>query len=93
MVHNMSKIAVVYWSGTGNTEAMATAVLEGIKEKGVEGVMLTATEFDESMIDSFEAIAFGCLSMGSEQLEDSEIEPMLLILMSSYSYPHLYLVV
>lgn len=72
----MSKIAVVYWSGTGNTEAMATAVLEGIKEKGAEGVMLTATEFDESMIDSFDAIAFGCPSMGSEQLEDSEFEPM-----------------
>ena len=72
----MSKIAVVYWSGTGNTEAMATSVLEGIKEKGAEGVMLTATEFDESMIDSFDAIAFGCPSMGSEQLEDSEFEPM-----------------
>ena len=72
----MSKIAVLYWSGTGNTEAMATAVLEGVKEKGAEGVMLTATEFDESMIDSFDAIAFGCPSMGSEQLEDSEFEPM-----------------
>ncbi|MGN0178487.1 MAG: flavodoxin [Monoglobaceae bacterium] len=72
----MSKIAVVYWSGTGNTEAMATAVLEGVKEKGAEGVMLKATEFDESMIDSFDAIAFGCPSMGSEQLEDSEFEPM-----------------
>lgn len=72
----MSKIAVVYWSGSGNTEAMATAVLEGIKEKGAEGVMLTATEFDESMIDSFDSIAFGCPSMGSEQLEDSEFEPM-----------------
>lgn len=72
----MSKIAVVYWSGTGNTEAMAKAVLEGIKEKGAEGVVLTATEFDESMIDSFDAIAFGCPSMGSEQLEDSEFEPM-----------------
>lgn len=72
----MSKIAVVYWSGTGNTQAMAAAVLEGIKEKGAEGVMLTATEFDGSMIDSFGAIAFGCPSMGSEQLEDSEFEPM-----------------
>ena len=72
----MSKIAVVYWSGTGNTEAMATAVLEGIKEKGAECVMLTATEFDESMIDSFDAIAFGCPSMGCEELEDTIFEPM-----------------
>ncbi|MGM9684471.1 MAG: flavodoxin [Eubacteriales bacterium] len=72
----MSKIAVVYWSGTGNTQAMASAVCEGVKEKGAEGVMLTAAEFDESMMDSFDAIAFGCPSMGSEQLEESEFEPM-----------------
>lgn len=50
----MSKIAVVYWSGTGNTEAMAMAVCEGIKEKGAEAVMLTAAEFDVSAIDSFD---------------------------------------
>lgn len=31
----MSKIAVIYWSGTGNTEAMANAVSEGAKNVGV----------------------------------------------------------
>ena len=72
----MSKIAIVYWSGTGNTEAMAAAVKEGVSEKGVEAVMLTAAEFDASMIDSFDAIAFGCPSMGAEELEDSEFAPM-----------------
>lgn len=72
----MNKIAVVYWSGTGNTEAMASAVLEGIKETGAEGVMLTASEFDESMIDSFDAIAFGCPAMGAEVLEEDEFQPM-----------------
>lgn len=41
----MSKIAVVYWSGTGNTEAMAFAVAEGAKEKGADAVLLTASEF------------------------------------------------
>ena len=72
----MSKIAVVYWSGTGNTEAMANAVLEGIKEAGAEGTLYTASEFGADMMDGFDAIAFGCPSMGSEQLEDSEFEPM-----------------
>lgn len=72
----MSKIAVVYWSGTGNTEAMATAVCEGAKEKGAEAVMLTAAEFSDSMMDSFDAVAFGCPSMGVEQLEESQFEPM-----------------
>ena len=72
----MSKVAVVYWSGTGNTEAMAASVVEGIKEKGAEAVLLTAAEFDASMMDNFDAVAFGCPSMGAEQLEESEFEPM-----------------
>lgn len=72
----MSKIAVVYWSGTGNTEAMASAVAAGAKEKGAETALLTATEFDAGMIDSFDAIAFGCPSMGTEELKESEFSPM-----------------
>mgnify|MGYP002624039880 CR=1 FL=1 len=72
----MSKIAVVYWSGTGNTEAMANAVLDGVREAGAEGTLFTASEFDASMMGEFDAIAFGCPSMGDEQLEDSEFEPM-----------------
>ena len=72
----MSKIAVVYWSGTGNTEAMALAVADGIKEKGGESVVLTSAEFDASIMDTFDAIAFGCPAMGAEELEDSEFEPM-----------------
>ena len=44
----MSKIAVVYWSGTGNTQAMAEAVLEGAKESVAEADLLTASEFDAS---------------------------------------------
>ena len=72
----MSKIAVVYWSGTGNTEAMAASVLEGVKEAGAEGTLLTPPEFDASMAASFDAIAFGCPAMGSEVLEEDEFEPM-----------------
>ena len=72
----MSKTAVVYWSGTGNTEAMACAVADGIKSAGGEAVMLKAAEFDESMIDSFDSVAFGCPSMGTEELEESEFAPM-----------------
>ena len=72
----MRKVAVVYWSGTGNTEAMAAAVAEGIREKGAEAALFPAAEFDASMVDNFDAIAFGCPSMGAEQLEESEFEPM-----------------
>ena len=59
----MSKIAVVYWSGTGNTEAMANFVAEGATSAGAE-----AAEYD--------AFAFGCPAMGSEELEYDEFQPM-----------------
>ena len=55
---------------------MAAAVAEGIREKGAEATLFTAAEFDASMVDNFDAIAFGCPSMGAEQLEESEFEPM-----------------
>ena len=72
----MSKVAVVYWSSTGNTEAMANAVAEGIKEKGGEAVLQTCEDFDGSKIAEYDAIAFGCPAMGDEVLEDTEFEPM-----------------
>lgn len=72
----MSKIAVVYWSGTGNTEAMANAVADGITEKGAEVSLLTSAEFDASMMDSYDGIAFGCPAMGAEVLEEEEFGPM-----------------
>ena len=72
----MSKVAVVYWSGTGNTEAMAAAVAEGAKGKGAEVSVITAAEFSPEQVGEYSAIAFGCPSMGSEQLEESEFEPM-----------------
>ena len=72
----MSKIAVVYWSGTGNTEAMAAAVAEGAKGTGAEVSLFTAVEFSAEQVGEYDAIAFGCPSMGSEQLEEMEFEPM-----------------
>lgn len=72
----MSKIAVVYWSGTGNTEAMANKVAEGAKSAGSEVSLFTASQFNSDMMDDFDALAFGCPSMGAEELEDSEFEPM-----------------
>ena len=56
----MSKVAVVFWSGTGNTEAMAKAVEEGIKSAGAEAVVVAPSAFDASKVSEFDAIAFGC---------------------------------
>ena len=70
------KIAVVYWSSTGNTEAMAQAVVEGAKHAGAEAELFTAAEFDGAKMDEFDAVAFGCPAMGAEELEDGEFAPM-----------------
>ena len=70
------KVILVYWSGTGNTEAMAQAVVEGAPAQGGEAALFTAGEFDVDMAGALNAIAFGCPSMGSEELEESEFAPM-----------------
>lgn len=72
----MSKVAVVFWSGTGNTEAMADSVAEGITEAGGEAEIVALSEFTPEKMDEYDAVAFGCPSMGAEQLEESEFEPM-----------------
>lgn len=74
----MKNISIIYWSGTGNTEAMAKEILVGVKE--VEDVQVNLINVAEAttgdVIDS-DAIAFGCPSMGAEQLEESEMEPFI----------------
>ncbi|MBR2764915.1 MAG: flavodoxin [Blautia sp.] len=72
----MSKVAVVYWSGTGNTQAMAEAVADGAREKGAEVALLEASAFGSGQVAEYDAIAFGCPAMGDEVLEESEFEPM-----------------
>lgn len=68
------KVSIVYWSGTGNTEAMANAVAEGAKGAGAEVQLLPVAMADESVLAS-DALILGCPAMGAEQLEESEFEP------------------
>ena len=70
------KSAVVYWSGTGNTEAMARAVAEGMTAAGAEAVLLTPAEVAPGDLNAYAAIAFGCPAMGAEELESDEFEPV-----------------
>lgn len=72
----MSKIAVVFWSGTGNTEAMAGFVEEGAKAAGAQVSKFGPDEFTKDMVNDFDAIAFGCPAMGDEELEETEFAPM-----------------
>ena len=72
----MSKIAVVFWSGTGNTETMAGAVAEGARGAGAEVEEIQAAYFSADALAGFDAVAFGCPAMGDESLEEDEFEPM-----------------
>lgn len=74
----MKKIAIVYWSGTGNTAQMAEAVAEGAGVAGAKTDLLTPSDFSPARVKDYDAIAFGCPAMGAEQLEDFEFEPLFL---------------
>lgn len=70
------KTAIIYWSSTGNTEAMAQAVAQGVESVGAEAVLLTPDQVDPAALGAYGAIAFGCPAMGSEVLEEMEFQPM-----------------
>ena len=72
----MSKTAVIYWSGTGNTEAMAQAVVDGATKGGADVDLFAASDISSDKVDDYDYLIFGCPSMGCEQLEDTEFEPM-----------------
>ena len=71
----MSQIAVIYWSGTGDTESMARAVEDGAKKAGAGTVLKTVSEISAAEAASFDAIALGCPAMGDEVLEEGEFDP------------------
>lgn len=72
----MSRIAVVYWSGTGNTAAMAEAVAKGARGNGADAQLFEVSSFQAGKAAQFDAFALGCPAMGSETLEDTEFEPV-----------------
>lgn len=71
----MDKIYVVYWSQTGNTEAMAKAVARGIRSEGKESVVVEVGSISPEELKEEAVFALGCPAMGAEVLEESEMEP------------------
>ena len=71
----MSKVGIIYWSSTGNTEAMAQAVEEGAKAAGADVEIMEVADADVDKALSFDVLALGCPAMGDEELEDGEFEP------------------
>ena len=72
----MRKIAVVYWSATGNTEEMAKAVAQGARGAGASCDLLPCDRMDADKVKQYDALIFGCPAMGAEELEQDAFEPM-----------------
>lgn len=66
---------ILFWSGTGNTEAMSVLIEEGLKEKGVTVARGYIGEIDDDTALASDLLILGCPSMGDEVLEESEFEP------------------
>ena len=71
----MSKAAVIYWSQTGNTEQMANAIADGIREGGMECDLLNVADVSAADAAKYDKLALGCPAMGAEVLEESEFDP------------------
>ena len=68
------KVAVIYWSATGNTQTMAEAIAEGVNEKGGQAELFYVSDF-EGDIKEYDKVALGCPAMGAEELEEYEFRP------------------
>jgi flavodoxin short chain len=73
----VNKVLIVYWSGTGNTEAMAQSLARGVQEVGGEAILQPAAKASAAAVNDAAALAFGCPAMGDEVLEDGEMEPFI----------------
>lgn len=71
----MSKISVVYWSQTGNTQAMAEAIGNGIKAAGKEAEVVDVSSVSLDDLKKETVFALGCPAMGAEVLEETEMDP------------------
>lgn len=71
----MSKVLVVYWTGTGNTEMMANAIADGAKNAGAEVDVVQVADSSAGDIANYDAVFMGCPAMGDEVLEECEFEP------------------
>lgn len=81
----MSKAAVIFWSQTGNTEQMANAIADGIREGGMEVDVLNVADITPADAVKYAKIALGCPAMGAEVLEETEFDPFFTELESKIS--------
>ena len=72
----MAKTAVVYWSGTGNTETLANEIVNILEQQGGETSQFVASDFTSNEVPDFDTFFFGCSAQGAEELEEGDFLPM-----------------
>lgn len=87
----MSKIYVVYWSGTGNTEVMAENIALGVQEAGGISEVVEVSSITTDALNDSNVFALGCPSMGAEELEYDSMEPFVSELEGKVSGKHILL--
>ena len=71
----MAQITIVYYSETGNTEAMASMVAKGVEAAGATAKVVPVDGFNAEELKGESAFALGCPAMGDEVLEEGTMEP------------------
>ncbi len=71
----MKNIAIIFWSGTGNTQQMAEAVSTGATTDATAVKVIPVDQASQANLAAADAVALGCPSMGCEVLEETEMEP------------------
>lgn len=69
------KASIIYWSSTGNTETMANAIADAAKAAGADVSLASVSDASADDVLASDVIVLGCPAMGSEELDDSEMEP------------------
>jgi flavodoxin short chain len=73
----MKKVAIVYWSSSGNTEAMAKSVAKGVEDGGGEAILKTPETASVDLVREAASLAFGSPAMGDEAIEEDAMEPFI----------------
>lgn len=71
----MVKVAIVYWTATGNTEAMAEEIAIGARNEGAEVLLESVTDVVPADLQAYPRIILGCPAMGMEEIEEYEMQP------------------
>lgn len=70
-------LSIIYYTETGNTEAMAEAIKDGAEESGKEVRLVVVDEATVADVEEASEVLLGCPAKGDEEIEDLTFRPYL----------------